>query len=299
MRILLTGGTGLLGRALCRHWLARGHQLSVLSRRPNEVPALCGQGVVALPSLDHWRPSLAFDVLVNLAGAPIIDRPWTEARKRELQDSRIGVTEQLLAALARAERKPGLLLGASAIGYYGDCGELAVDENAPAGNDFAARLCVDWEAAASRAGASGLRVCQLRTGLVLSAHGGLLARMDPTFRLGLGARLGSGRQWMSFIHIDDWVAAVDFLLVEAAKATGAFNLTAPVPVRNSEFTRQLAESLGRRARLVAPAALLRLVLGARADLLLGGQQVLPMRLQELGFRFRYAELGAALAAIRG
>ncbi len=296
MRILLTGGTGLLGRALCSRWLADGHCLTVLSRRPERVPDLCGSGVLALASLGHWQPPMVFDALVNLAGEPIIDRPWTRARKQTLCASRVGLSEDLLAAIARTEVKPSVLLSASAIGYYGDCGDRPIDESAAPADDFAARLCADWEAAAECAGEFGLRVCQLRTGLVLSADGGLLARMALPFRLGLGARLGSGRQWMSWIHIDDWVAAVDFLLARK-DAVGAFNLSAPAPVSNAEFTRQLAESLGRRARLVAPSGLLRLALGERAYLLLGGQRVLPTRLQALGFQFRFPGLAQALAAI--
>ncbi|MGE3105077.1 MAG: TIGR01777 family oxidoreductase [Lysobacterales bacterium] len=297
MRILLTGGTGLLGRALCRRWLADGHRLTVLSRRPARVPERCGATVSALASLADWKPDQTFDALVNLAGEPIIDWPWTLARKQRLHASRIGLTETLSAAIARAEVKPSVLLSASAIGYYGDCGDRPIDENAAAADDFAARLCADWEAVAAGVGGPGLRVCQLRTGLVLSADGGLLARMAPAFRWGLGARLGSGRQWMSWIHIDDWVAAVDFLLTRS-DASGAFNLSAPAPVDNAEFTRQLAAHYGRRAPLVAPSGLLRLALGQRAQLLLGGQRVLPARLQALGFHFRHPDLATALAAIQ-
>lgn len=296
MRILLTGGTGLLGRALCRHWRGSGHALTVLSRRPARVATLCGVDVAAIGSLAEWTPDQTFDALVNLAGEPIVDRPWTQARKQRLRASRIGVTEDLLAAVARAEVKPAVLLSGSAIGYYGDCADRPINEFAAPASDFAARLCVDWEAAAARAAEFGVRVALLRTGLVLSADGGLLARMLPTFRLGLGARLGSGRQFMSFIHVADWVAAVDWLLTHD-QAAGAFNLCSPEPVDNAEFTRQLAEHCRRRARLVAPASVLRLALGERAVLLLGGQRVLPSRLQSLGFRFRYAEIAAALAAV--
>ncbi|MDP5239753.1 TIGR01777 family oxidoreductase [Uliginosibacterium sp. 31-16] len=300
MHILLTGGTGLLGRALCAALLADGHQLSVLSRRPHKVAALCGPGVQALVSLDDWLPDMHFDAVINLAGAPIIDLPWTTARKQTLWASRITLTEQLVTALQRAERKPAVLLSGSAIGIYGDCAEAPCSDSAavpnPAPADFAAQLCAAWETAARQASTPDTRVSLLRTGLVLAPHGGLLARMRLPFRLGLGARLGDGQQWMSWIHLDDWVAAVLHLLAQP-DAHGACNLTAPQPVRNADFSAALANCFGRRVHLAAPASVLRLLLGQRAGLLLDSQRVLPDRLLATGYAFRHPELRSALQSL--
>ena len=240
MHILITGGTGLIGRQLCKALLAEGHALTVLSRNPESVPAKCGREVAAMTSLDEWQPDRNFDAVINLAGEPIVDARWTLQRKRVLWDSRVTLTQDLVRHLAAAARKPGVLLSGSAIGYYGDRGDTPLDENAVAGTDFPARLCKTWEAAALAAEASGVRVCLLRTGLVLSRRGGLLRRMRLPFRLGLGARLGNGKQWMSWIHIDDYVAIV-LRLLHGEQASGPYNLTAPQPVTNRKFTSTLAQ----------------------------------------------------------
>lgn len=297
MEILITGGTGLLGRALCKALRARGHRLSVLSRQPDRVKTLCGKDVVPLSGLASLPSTTAFEAIINLAGAPIIDLPWTESRKRTLRASRIGLTESLVDAIRRSPDKPRVLISGSAIGIYGDRGDLPCSDKLPPGDhsDFGARLCADWEAAAQPAAVFGARICQVRTGLVLSPEGGLLARMKPPFRLGLGGPLGSGQQWMSWIHIDDWVSAVCFLLDHPTLA-GAFNLVAPAPVRNVEFTDALASVCGRKARLQQPEWLLRAALGQRAYLLLGGQRVIPERLQDAGFVFEHPELGNALTS---
>ncbi|GAB2884236.1 TIGR01777 family oxidoreductase [Uliginosibacterium flavum] len=300
MNILITGGTGMLGRALCAVLLAEGHQLTVLSRQPAKVAKLCGASVQAFASLDDWRPGVHFDAVINLAGAQILDFPWTEVRKHALWASRITLTEQLTAAIARAERKPSVLLSGSAIGYYGDCGEAPCSDAFavpnPSAHDFGARLCAAWENAASQATGWGVRVCLLRTGLVLARQGGLLARMRLPFKLGLGARLGDGLQWMSWIHIDDWVGAV-LALLRTESACGAFNLTAPQPVRNIEFTTTLGRSLNRPTPFTLPTVLLQLALGQRAYLLLGGQRVLPERLQAISYRFQQPSLPEALRGL--
>lgn len=293
MDILLTGGTGLIGRALCRTLLAEGHRLTVLSRRPETVAARCGPGVQAIGSLDEWRPDRHFDAVINLAGEPIADHAWTTRYKQALLDSRVALTERLVARIAAAERKPAVLLSGSAVGYYGNGGERELDESAPAGKDFAAQLCETWEAAARAAEPHGVRACLLRTGLVLSREGGLLGKLLPPFRLGLGTRLGEGRQFMSWIHIDDHVQAVLRLLRDDT-LRGPFNLTAPGPVTNAEFTRVLAGVLHRPAFLVAPGFMLRPVLGERAALLLEGQRVLPQRLRNAGMTFIHPGLASAL-----
>ena len=294
MNILLTGGTGLIGRALCRHWLAEGHRLWVWSRAPQTVAQLCGaevQGVGSLQQLD----GVTLDVVVNLAGAPIADRPWTKSRKALLWDSRVKLTEQLVEWLGKREQKPTLLISGSAVGWYGDGGEHRLTEaDQPVAADFASQLCNAWEERAMEATVLGIRVVLVRTGLVLARDGGFLQRLLPVFKLGLGGRLGSGRQWMPWIHIEDQIALIDFLLRQPA-ASGPYNACAPAPVRNADFTRSLARCLRRPAILPAPAPVLKPLLGELAGLLLGGQHVLPQRLQEEGFNFRFTDLDSALA----
>ena len=296
MNILITGGTGLIGRALCAALSRDGHALTVLSRKPRSVAVKCGPNVRALGSLDEWSPELYFDAIINLAGEPIADAAWTAARKKRLWDSRVTLTEQLVHHIAKAKQRPAVLLSGSAIGYYGDSCDAELDEAGNAGADFAANLCVAWEAAAQKAGQLGMRVCLLRTGLVFSADGGMLAKMRLPFALGLGTRLGNGRQWMSWIHIDDYVAIVRLLLLHTA-AEGPVNMTAPVPVTNAGFTTTLAHALHRPAFLAAPAAILKPLLGERSVLLLGGQKVLPRKVETLGYRFAQPTLVGALESL--
>lgn len=293
MHILITGGTGLIGRQLCKVLLAEGHELTVLSRNPDSVPAKCGASVHALAVLDEWQPGMTFDAVINLAGEPIVDARWTVQRKQVLWDSRVALTENLVRRIATAQHKPGVLLSGSAVGYYGNRGDAVLDESAAAGEDFAARLCRVWEEAALGAESTGVRVCLLRTGLVLSRHGGLLGRMLLPFKLGLGARLGDGKQWMSWIHIDDYVAMLLGLL-RNAQASGPYNMTAPQPVTNKEFTAALAAALHRPAPFIMPAILLKPVMGERACLLLEGQRALPQRLGVTGYRFAFTKLADAL-----
>lgn len=298
MNILITGGTGLIGRVLCRVLHAEGHTLTVFSRHPETVADKCGAAVQALASLDDWTPQRHFDAVINLAGEPIVDAAWTDRRKKILRDSRIALTRQLVERIARSEQKPAVLLSGSAIGYYGGRGDQELVETSGPGDDFPAQLCIDWEAAAIEAERYGVRVCLLRTGLILSKDGGLLARMLPPFRLGLGARLGDGKQWMSWIHIDDYVRHLQRLLNDE-QLSGPFNMTSPQPVINAEFTRILAMVLHRPAPLSAPVAMLKLAMGERAALVLEGQRVLPARLEAKGMLCRYPDLESALRAILG
>jgi len=293
MRILITGGTGLIGRHLCKALLAEGHQLTVLSRHPETVAAKCGDAVQAMATLDEWQPGLAFDAVINLAGEPIVDARWSAQRKLALWDSRVSLTENLVRRIAAAQHKPGVLLSGSAVGYYGDRGDAMLDEPAAAGEDFPARLCKAWEEAARGAENAGVRVCLLRTGLILSNDGGLLGRMLPPFRLGLGARLGDGKQWMSWVHIDDYVAMLLSLLHDT-QASGPYDMTAPQPATNAEFTATLASVLHRPAPFVVPAMLLKSAMGERACLLLEGQRVLPKRMEAAHYRFAFASLADAL-----
>jgi uncharacterized protein (TIGR01777 family) len=293
VHVLFTGGTGLIGRHLCKVLLAEGHQLTVLSRKPESVAEKCGADVHAMSGIAEWQPDMAFDAVINLAGEPIVDARWTTQRKQALWDSRVSLTEQIVRRIAAARHRPGVLLSGSAVGYYGDRGDAVLDESARPGEDFPARLCKAWEEAAEGAAMSEVRVCLLRTGLVLSRRGGLLGRMLLPFKLGLGARLGDGKQWMSWIHIDDYVAMV-LSLLRNDHARGPYNMTAPHPSTNAEFTAALAKALHRPAPFVIPAMLLKPVLGERACLLLEGQKVLPVKMMAEGYRFSFANLTDAL-----
>lgn len=293
MNILITGGTGFIGSALTQRLVEQGHTVTVLSRSPDKVAQLCGPGVNALSSPAQLKAEDSFQVIVNLAGAPIFDARWSEARKKLIRDSRIGLTEQLVSAIARMTVKPELLISGSAIGYYGDQGSTVLTEKSIPYEDFSQQLCADWEAAAQQAEQFGVRVCLTRTGLVIANGGGLLQRMLSAFRLGLGGRLGSGRQWMSWIHRRDWINIALTMMADASMS-GAYNLTAPHPVTNAEFTKILAACLNRPALLTVPDWLLKPLLGEMSQLLLGSQRVIPDRLLTQGFTFQYDNLDAAL-----
>lgn len=291
--ILITGGTGFLGSALTHRLLEQGYCVHIFSRDAEKVRARFGDRVTPVVALQDLPDAGEFRAVVNLAGAGILDRRWSETRKQELRDSRIGLTRQLASWINGSERPPGVLISGSAIGIYGDQGDQKLEETSPPHPDFAQQLCADWEAAAIAAGASGCRVCLLRTGLVLGHGGGMLQRLLPAFRFGLGGAIGSGRQWMSWIHLADWLAIVETLIADS-RLIGPYNATAPEPVDNRQFSRTLAKTLRRPMLLPLPAWLLRPTLGEMAELLLGGQRVLPARLLNHGFEFRYPRLDDAL-----
>ena len=295
MRVAITGSSGLIGSALSDSLQRDGTTVVRLVRRsprgPDEIawnPRDPGGGLdpAALDGLD---------AVVHLSGAPIAGGLWTKARKAELRSSRIQSTKALVTAIGKAANPPPALLSGSAIGWYGDTGSREVDESAPAGSGFLAHLVRDWEAAARPAAEAGVRVVNLRSGVVLSRKGGMLGPLVPLFRLGLGARLGPGSQFISWISITDHVAAVRFLL-DHAEVDGPVNLTAPVPATNAEFTADLARVLRRPALLRVPAPVLRTGLGELSGELLGSTRVLPRRLQEAGFAFRHPGIAGALAA---
>ena len=293
MRIFITGGTGFIGRHLCRQWLAEGHEIRVLSRqRPERVVSLCGPVRAAQRLEEMGEP----EVVVNLAGEPILGPRWTARRKAAIWESRVTLTSRLVAHLGGLEAPPKVLLSGSAVGYYGDRGDQVLTESSPPGRDFGAELCVAWEEVALEAERFGVRVCLLRTGPVLGAGGGMLARMLPPFRLGLGGPLGSGRQWLAWIHLQDHLAAIRYL-VDHQTLEGPFNLVAPEPVTNRQLARTLGKVLGRPALLPVPASVLRLLLGEQAEILLASQRTLPQRLLEAGFSFRYPQLEAALRQV--
>ena len=236
----------------------------------------------------------AVDAVVNLAGAPIADRPWTHKRKALLWNSRIHLTETLLAWMESLEQKPAVLISGSAVGWYGDGGERELTEaSGPVLDDFPSQLCIAWEETAQRAEALGIRVVLVRTGLVLSAEGGFLSRLLLPFKLALGGPIGNGRQWMPWVHIKDQIALIDFLL-HKPDASGPYNACAPHPVRNREFAKTLGQVLHRPAFMPMPAFALKVGLGELSGLLLGGQKAVPERLLAAGFTFQFTELRAAL-----
>lgn len=293
MKILVTGGTGFIGSALVKNLTRQGHDVTVLSRNPHTIEKLCGPGVNELSSLKFLGSDTTFQVIINLAGAPIFDTLWSDARKKVIRDSRIGLTEELVKCIERMTIKPELLISGSAIGYYGDQGDTVLTEQSVSRPDFSQELCVDWENAAKKAEAFGVRVCLIRTGLVLAAGGGLLQRMRLPFRLGLGGRLGNGKQWMSWVHRRDWIAIAEAMISDPSMQ-GAYNATAPNPVTNKEFTRVLARRLKRPSFFPVPGWLLKTLLGEMSQLVLGSQHVLPERLLAHGFKFLYTDLDSAL-----
>ncbi|MDD5321969.1 MAG: TIGR01777 family oxidoreductase [Methylococcales bacterium] len=298
MKVLITGGTGFIGSALVRSLVEQGFEVTVLSRSPGSVEKICGSGICALGNLDQLGAEDTYQVIINLAGAPIFGARWSDARKQVIRDSRIGLTERLIASIARMKVKPDLLISGSAVGYYGNQGDVVLTEQSATRNDFSHQLCADWEDAAKNAEQFGVRVCLIRTGLVLGEGGGILQRMVLPFRLGLGGRLGDGRQWMSWIHRQDWIAIAQTMITDSSMQ-GAYNATAPNPVTNREFTRVLAHCLKRPALFTVPAGLLKLLLGEMSELVLGSQRVLPERLLEQGFRFKYTDLSSALNQVFG
>lgn len=294
MHVLITGGTGFIGRELASSLLADGHSVTVLTREitssGNRVPS----GAKAIRDLARAD---AVDAVVNLAGANLGAARWNPVTKMGFRTSRIDTTRRLVDWMSRLAVKPKVLVSGSAIGWYGPRGDDKLTETAPAGSDFSATLCRDWEAEAQKASALGVRVCTLRTGIVLGpagpAGGGALAQMLPAFRLGGGGPMGSGQQWMSWVHRADLIALIRFL-IEREMASGPYNGTAPEPVTNAEFAKTLGRVLKRPAILPMPGFALKMIVGEMAEILLSGQRVIPQAALDQGFRFRFPTLEAAL-----
>ena len=307
MRIGITGATGLIGGALASALSARGHELVAFTRRRGAVSGLPA-GVRTVGWDPHGRGTdselvavlAGLDALVHLAGEPVGKR-WTAARKRAIRASRVEGTKTLVTALGAAETRPARFLAASAVGYYGARGDEELDEDAPSGDDFLAEVCREWEGAAAAARPLGIEMASLRIGVVLSPQGGALASMLPPFRMGVGGRVGSGRQWMPWIHLADVAAAVVHLLeAPAGSLDPVYNLTAPNPATNAEFTRALGKALSRPTVFPVPGFAMRAAFGEMADaLLLSGARVAPRRLLAAGFEFRHPEIGPALADLLG
>lgn len=297
MHILITGGTGFIGGALAEGLRRDGHAVTVLTRNPDAARQRLPAGCTAI---DDLAPLEGVDAVVNLAGENLGAGRWNAERKQAFRDSRLDTTGRLIAWLGTLSRRPAVLISGSAIGYYGARGDETITEDSRPGSDFSARLCRDWEAVAAQAEVLGVRVSTLRTGVVLGRSGGkvagALAQMLPAFRLGGGGRMGSGRQWMSWIHLDDEVALIRWLIDQDA-ARGAYNATAPAPVTNAEFAKTLGRALHRPAWLPMPGFALRAIVGEMAEILLTGQKVLPQRSLDQGFKFRFPTLEAALADV--
>jgi uncharacterized protein (TIGR01777 family) len=295
MKVVVTGGTGFLGARLVEVLRSEGHDVAVLTRRPPRAPGEVQW--VPRAAVGVWGTAFeAAGAVVNLAGESIADGRWTAARKQAILSSRIEATRGVVAALRAAGNPGATLLSGSAVGYYGAHGDEPLDESSAPGHDFLASVCQEWEAAALDAGAHA-RVVLLRTGFVVARHGGALPRLALPFHFFAGGPLGSGRQVMSWIHRDDWVAMVRWALTNAS-VRGPLNLTAPSPVTNREMAAALGRALHRPSFMPAPALALRLALGEMADaLILSGQRVLPRVAQQHGYRFQYGTIDEALTAI--
>ncbi|WP_456268291.1 TIGR01777 family oxidoreductase [Kushneria sp. AK178] len=295
MNIVITGATGFVGQALCQYWHDKGHTLMVVSRQPDKAHATIGVPVTARAAAVDFADR-SVDAVVNLAGEPIFNRRWSDAQKRQLIDSRVRATRDVGELCRRLEQPPGKVISGSAMGYYGDQGSREVTEQTSPHDEFAHRLCREWEEEARKLETEQMPVACLRIGLVLDRDGGMLKPMRPMFRLGVGGRLGKGQQYMPWIHRHDLVRIIDFLL-ERDDVGGAWNAGAPQPVTNAEFTRTLAASLNRPAPFVVPGGAISLALGEMSQLLLTGARMVPARLEAAGFRFEYPTLEKALAAI--
>ena len=294
MKITISGASGLIGRRLLKALAGSGHTLQVLSRHagtnmPGNVKVFSWDPAKGEPPADSLCDA---QVVVHLAGEPVAQR-WTDEVKRRIRESRVLGTRNLVRAIAKLERRPAALVCSSAIGYYGSRGDEMLPESAPAGSGFLAEVCLDWEKEAAAAAALGVRVVSMRTGLVLDARGGALARMLPPFRMGAGGKLANGRQWQSWIHLDDLVGL--YTLAIETPIAGAVNGAAPYPVTNADFTKALAAAVHRPAIFPVPAFGLKLLFGEMAEVLLASQRVQPRQAEAAGYRFHFPQLEPALA----
>ena len=301
MKIVITGGTGFIGSALMDELVKDKHEIVVTSRSPEKV-----QGLPALVRSVKWDGCTAegwgsevdgADAIVNLAGEAIGPIPWVGDRKEKIRSSRANAGQAIVQAIERAKQKPRVLVQSSAVGYYGTHGDETLTEQSPPGSDFLASVCVDWEASTAAVEHMGVRRAVYRTGLVLSRNGGFLPVIALPFQFFVGGKLGSGRQWFSWIHVADEITALKFLLTNDA-ARGAFNFTAPNPVRNADFSKALGKATGRPSAIPVPGFAMKLGLGEMAELLvLQGERVVPDHLKQMGFEFRYPTLQGVLREI--
>ncbi len=297
MRVVISGGSGLIGRRLVDRLIQAGHRAVVLSRSPERVTDL-PEGAAVAPwdreAVDDLAATVSgADAVVHLAGENIGGGRWTASRKRRIRDSRVEGSRAVAEAIERAEPRPPVLIQASAVDYYGASGDEELTEASPPGEDYLATTCREWEAASAGVEALGVRRAVIRTGVVLSTRGGALPRLMLPFKLFAGGPAGDGRQWLPWIHVEDEVGAIRFL-IERTEAVGPFNLTSPQPLTNRDFGKVLGSVMGRPSLLPAPAFALKLALGEMSTLVLDGQRALPARLVEHGFAFRFPEARAAL-----
>ena len=302
MRIVIAGGSGFLGRALAAALAADGHEVVVLSRRGSPIPG-AARGVAWTPdgtATGEWARELdGAGAVVNLAGEGIADKRWSAERKAAIRESRVRATRSVVAAMRDAKVRPPVFVQGSAVGYYGTPGDTRLDESSPPGSDFLADVCVRWEAEAQPALALGCRLIVIRTGIVLARDGGALKELIRPFRLFVGGPMASGRQYMSWIHRDDWVGLVRWAIATAS-ASGVYNATAPDPVPNATFSRALGRALHRPSLVPVPAFALRVIVGEFAQSgLIEGQRVIPQRALDAGFRFKFPDLDGALRAAVG
>ncbi|MFN7947837.1 MAG: TIGR01777 family oxidoreductase [Blastocatellia bacterium] len=298
MKLLITGATGLVGRALCRSLKNDGHSVAALSRTPDPARVPQADAVFAWQPEAGMPPAAAFegvDGVIHLAGESVAARRWNDEHKRRVRDSRVLGTRHLVAAMQALAAPPRVFISASAVGFYGDRGDETLDEHSPPGRGFLSEVCMEWEGEAQRAAEFGARVVLLRIGVVLSRQDGALAQMLPIFKLGLAGKLGSGRQWFPWIHLDDVVGIIRFALEHPG--SGPVNAAAPGIVTNAEFTDALAQALHRPAFFAAPAFGLKLVMGEMAAVVLASQRAVPQAALNAGYRFRYPELRPALAEL--
>ena len=299
MKIAISGSSGLMGSYLVKGFKAQGHEIIRIARNPS---GLKNEEKGVLWDIEKgWIDSgklEGLDVVIHLAGCNLADRRWTNDYKRMIQESRVQGTSLLSRTIAGLKKPPRILLSASAVGYYGaSFGEKRKDESGDRGKDFLAHVCADWEEATRPASAAGIRVVFLRFGVVLSPQGGALAKMLPVFKIGLGGKLGSGQQVMSWIALDEIPSIISYLIKEE-KITGAVNCVSPAPVTNAEFTRILGEAVGRPTVFPVPAFAIKFLLGEMGEaLLLGGAYIVPKRLLDTGYRFQYPDLKSALEGV--
>lgn len=296
-QVLITGGTGFIGHELVSQLLAAGHRVSLFSRRPEQaLRTFTAQGAAGqITAFSDWNSldsNAQFDAVINLAGSPVVGPRWSAARKQVLRDSRVGLTNQLFGWLQRATHKPAVLINGSAIGYYGCRGDEPLDENASPQNEFMSDLCREWEEAAIKAEAFGVRVVRLRLGLVFGP-GGAFPKLLLPFKLGVGGRMGDGRQVMSWVHRNDVIAVIARAIANP-DMRGAYNMTAPQAPTQAEFAALAAKLLHRPNLFVTPACVLELLLGEMAALFTKGQRVVPKRLLDDGYQFEFATLEAAI-----
>lgn len=297
MRVIITGGTGLIGRPLAASLARDGHEVIVLSRNPAATTGIPkGVQVVAWDgrSAQGWG-QLADGAggIVNLAGASLAEGRWTADRKAEIVDSRVNAGQAVVEAITAARDKPAVLIQSSAVGYYGPRGTEIIAEDAPPGKDFAAGVCVRWEDSTKAVEALGVRRAIIRTGIVLSAEGGALPRMLLPYKFFAGGKIGSGTQGFPWIHMDDEVGAIRFL-IDNPQANGPFNLTAPNPPTNAEFTQAVGKAMGRPAAIPAPSFAMKMAFGEMSTVLLEGQRAAPKKLLAMGYKFRFTDPVAAL-----